>query len=115
MQYLLLIYDDEKAWARMSPADVDRGMAAWWAFDEAVKKSGVYVAGNALKPTDTATTVRVGEGKPLKTDGPFAETKEQLGGYYLLDVPDLDTALRWAEKMPHGTIEIRPIMVFDQK
>jgi len=117
MQYMLLIYDDEKAWARNSPAEVDRIMGEWWAYDDALRKAGVHVAGNALKPTDTATTVRVRNGKTLQTDGPFAETKEQLGGYYLLDVPDLDTAVRWAEKCPaapFGSIEVRPVMVFDR-
>jgi hypothetical protein len=115
MRYMLLIYDDEKVWARMSKAEVDRTMGAYFAYTEDLKKAKVYVAGDALKPVETATTVRVRDGKPLHVDGPFAETKEQLGGYYLLDVPDLDTALRWAAKCPSaplGSIEVRPVMEF---
>ncbi|HET6921893.1 MAG TPA: YciI family protein, partial [Anaeromyxobacteraceae bacterium] len=80
MQYLMLIYEDEKARARKSPADVERIMGEWWAYDDALRKAGVHRAGDALRPTDTATTVRVRDGKTLQTDGPFAETKEQLGG-----------------------------------
>jgi hypothetical protein len=117
MKYALLIYGDEKSWTRLTPAEVDRIMSEWFAYDDALKKAGVYVAGEALKPTDTATTVRVRGGKTLQTDGPFAETKEQLGGFYLVDVPDLDTAARWAAKCPgapYGSMEIRPVETFQQ-
>jgi hypothetical protein len=118
MQYMLLIYEDEKTWARRPPAEVDRIMAEWWAYGDALRKAGAHRAGNALKPTDTATTVRVRSGKTLQTDGPFAETKEQLGGYYLIDVPDLDAAVRWAERCPaapFGSVEVRPVMIFERK
>jgi hypothetical protein len=109
---MLLIYDDEAGWARKTKADVDRVMSAYFAYTEEMKKAGAFVAGDPLKATDTATTVRVRGGKTTHTDGPFAETKEQLGGYYLIDVPDLDAALRWAAKCPsaaHGSIEVRPV------
>ena len=115
MRYMLLIYDDEKVWARMSKAEVDRTMGAYFAYTDDLKKAKVLVTGDALKPVETATTVRVRDGKALHVDGPFAETKEQLGGYYLLDVPDLDAALRWAAKCPSaplGSIEVRPLMEF---
>jgi hypothetical protein len=112
MRYLLLIYDEEKSWARMSKADVDRVTSAYFAYTEEMKKDGAFVAGDPLKATDTATTVRVRNGKTAHTDGPFAETKEQLGGYYLIEVPDLDAALRWAAKCPsaaRGSVEVRPV------
>ena len=117
MQYMLLIYDDEKLWARLPPPEVEKVMGEYFAYTDALKKAGVYVAGDALKPTDTATTVRVRDGKTLQTDGPFAETKEQLGGYYLVDVPDLDTAVRWSARIPsarYGSVEVRPVMKFDK-
>jgi hypothetical protein len=117
MKYMLLIYDDEKATARLTPAEVDKLIGEYWKYDDELRKAGVHVAGDALKPTDTATTVRVRNGKTLHTDGPFAETKEQLGGYYLVDVPDLDTALRWAARCPSapmGSIEVRPLMEFER-
>ena len=117
MKYLLLIYS-EPAGGEAPPQDqLDAEMAEWFAYDEAIRKSGVYVDGNALEPTQTATTLRLKDGERVVTDGPFAETREVLGGYYLVDVPDLDTALDWAAKCPgakYGSMEIRPIMVFDQ-
>jgi hypothetical protein len=118
MQFMCLIYDDEQAWEGFSEEEREAGMAAYFAFTEEAQKAGVYVAANALQPTSTATLVRVQDGERLVTDGPFAETKEQLGGYYLLDVPSLDDALEWAAKIPSakwGTIEVRPVVVFDRE
>jgi hypothetical protein len=85
----------------------------WMEYTSALREAGVYIGGNALLPTTTATTVRVREGRTLTTDGPFAETKEQLGGYYLLDCNDLDEAIEWAAKIPsvgRGSVEVRPVM-----
>jgi hypothetical protein len=96
---------------------IEAVMAEWWAYDDAIRKSGVYVDGNALEPVTTATTLRLKDGERVVTDGPFAETREVLGGYYLVDVPDLDTALDWAATCPgakYGSMEVRPITVFDQ-
>jgi hypothetical protein len=116
MQYLLLIYDNEKMWPAMNEKERNALMGEYFAFTEELKKSGKHVAGDALQPTSTATTVRVREGKRLTTDGPFAETKEQLGGYYLINAKDLDDALAVAAKIPgarFGSIEVRPVMKFD--
>jgi hypothetical protein len=110
MKYLLLIYENEKRWEKgYDPAE----LAEYGAF--AKEFAGAIQGGNALKPTSTATTVRVREGKRLTTDGPFAETKEQLSGFYLIDALDLDAAIAVAEKIPAarlGSIEVRPIMTF---
>jgi hypothetical protein len=116
MQYLLLIYENEKRWEKMSEADQGKEYAEYTSFTEDIKKSGKLVAGDALQPTATATTVRVRDGKRLTTDGPFAETKEQLGGYYLVNAKDLDEALDLAARIPavrSGSIEVRPVMVFE--
>jgi hypothetical protein len=116
MKYMCLIYDNEKRLADMSPEQMQALGAEYFAFTDEVKKAGVFVAGDALQPTSSATTVRVRSGKPLHTDGPFAETKEQLGGYYILDCKDLDEALRWAAKIPdarNGSVEVRPIQIFE--
>ncbi len=116
MKYLLMIYTDEKADAQATPEQLQAVMEAYNAFTEEVHQRGVYVGGEALHPTTSATTVRVRNGKKLTTDGPFAETKEQLGGYYLLDCKNLDEATEFAAKIPgarSGSIEIRPIMVFE--
>jgi hypothetical protein len=118
MQFMCLIYDDENAWESFSEEEREAGMAAYFAFTDEAKKAGVYVAADALQPTSSATIVRVRDGERLVTDGPFAETKEQLGGYYVLDVPSLDDALEWAAKIPSaewGTIEVRPVVVFDRE
>jgi hypothetical protein len=115
MQYLLLIYDDEKKWASMSEAESGKFFGEYTEFTESVKKSGKYVAGDALQPTSTATTVRVRDGKTVTTDGPFAETREQLGGYYLVNADNLDDAIAIAARIPSakiGSIEVRPIQVF---
>ena len=113
MQYLLLIYENEKRFAGLNENDFKTEMGDYRAFGQ--EFAGSIKGGNALQPTTKATAVRVRDGKRLTTDGPFAETKEQLGGYYLVDAPDLDKAINIASKIPgakFGTIEIRPIMTF---
>lgn len=115
MQYLCLIYEAEKLSANKTPEEFGEEIAAYGAFTQALKESGQFIAGDALEPVATATTVRIREGKVLHTDGPFAETKEQLGGYYLLEAENLDDALAWAAKIPaaqKGSIEVRPLMQF---
>ena len=110
MEYLLLIYEGEKRWEGLSKGDIDKEMGDYGAFGQ--EFAGTIKGGNALQPTSSATPVRVRDGKRLTTDGPFAETKEQLGGYYLIDAPDLDAALSWAARCPgaaHGSIEVRPV------
>src|ERR1700690_4438513 len=102
MQYILLIYGNEAAGATMTEADMKAEMDAYNAFGEMITKRGVMVSGEALHPTNDATTVRVRNGKTLTTDGPFAETHEQLGGYYVVDCKDLDEAIQWAAKIPGG-------------
>jgi hypothetical protein len=117
MQYLLLIYHDEKANTQMNPQEMQDMMDGYWVFGDEAAKKGVLRGGEGLHPTTAATTVRVRNGKTLTTDGPFAETKEQLGGYYLVDCQNLDEAIEWAAKIPDargGSVEIRPIMVFDR-
>jgi hypothetical protein len=112
MQYLLLIYGNEAGMQSASKADMEQMMAAYGAYTQALQKGGVLVDGNRLKGTSTATTVRANGGKTKVLDGPYAETKEQLGGYYLIDVPDLDAALSWAARCPganYGVIEVRPV------
>jgi hypothetical protein len=116
MRYLLLIYTPESVEAGMSKEEGDLYMKGYFDFTNDVRQRGVYVGGEALQPTHTATTVRVRGGQSVITDGPFAETKEQLGGYYLLNCKDLDEAIEMAAKIPgaaHGSIEIRPIMEFN--
>ena len=117
MRYLLTIYGDEKAQAEIPPDQLEPVMKAWWEYDAWLRDTGWHRGGEALKPTSTGTTVRVRDGKTLTTDGPFAETKEQLGGYYLIECDNLDQAIEAAAKMPaapNGTVEIRPIQEFDQ-
>ena len=117
MKYLCLIYDDEKKWETMSKAEADAYMGEYFQFTENIKTSGHYLGGNALQPVQTATTIRSRNGKLSTTDGPFAETKEQLGGYYMVDCNDLDEALKWAAQIPsagRGPVEVRPIMEFPQ-
>ena len=115
MKYLLTIYDDERMWNGLEPGDVTTMMDGSRAFGEEVHGNGAFVAGEALESVSTATTVRVKDGERLVTDGPFAETKEQLGGFYLLDCKDLDEAIAYAAKIPgaqSGCIEVRPVRVF---
>jgi len=107
MRYLLALYVPAQV-----PDDVRPDLDAWFAYSQALTDAGVYVAGDGLQGTETATTVRAPDGEPLVTDGPYAETKEILGGYYLIDVPDLDAALEWAAKVPnatYGAVEVRPV------
>ena len=116
MKYLCLIYDDEKKWETMSKDEADAYMGEYFAFTDGIKASGHYIGGNALQPVQTATTVRSRNGKLSTTDGPFAETKEQLGGYYLIEARDLNDALQVAQKIPSvrtGSIEVRPIQEFN--
>ena len=115
MQYLLMIYRNEAEHAEMDAATRQQMMADYGVFTQSIIQSGNFKAGDALQPTGTATTVRVRDGKTLTTDGPFAETREQLGGYYLIEAKDLDTALEIAARIPGakvGSIEVRPIMVY---
>ena len=112
MRYLLLIYQDEAAHSQWSEEELAAEYQDYFAFTVETEKLGVS-AGAALKPTNTATTVQVRNGKIMTTDGPFAETKEQLGGYFILDCNDLDKAIEIAARIPgakHGSIEIRPVM-----
>lgn len=112
MKYMLLIFGNEGEWQATPKAEVDQRMAAYRAYTEAMAQSGVLVAGDRLQPVASATTVRVAGGRTNVLNGPYAETREQLGGYYLIDVPDLDAALSWAARCPgasYGTIEVRPI------
>ena len=116
MQYLLLIYQNEAEIGKMGPAERKQVTADYCAFTQSIVQSGHFKAGDGLQPTTTATTVRVRDGKMLTTDGPFAETREQLGGYYLVEAKDLDTALGIAARIPGaktGSIEVRPVMVYD--
>jgi hypothetical protein len=116
MQYLLMIYRNEAELGKMSAADRKQVTAEYGTFSQSIIQSGHFKAGDGLQPTTTATTVRVREGKTLTTDGPFAETREQLGGYYLIDAKDLDTALAIAARIPgakNGSIEVRPVMIYD--
>jgi hypothetical protein len=112
MQYMLLIYQNESARQTTSDKQMAEIMGAYTAYTAAMKESGAYVAGDRLRPSSTATTVRVANGRNQVLNGPYAETKEQLGGYYIIEVPDLDAALSWAARCPgaqHGVLEVRPI------
>ena len=112
MQYLLMLYSNESGWNTMSRAEQELGMAAYQAFTQALKEADVLRGSNRLQPVSTATTVRMTNGKAQVLDGPYADSKEQLGGYYLIDVPDLDAAISWAGRCPgagHGTVEVRPV------
>ena len=117
MQYALLIYTSEAVEAQMSEEQRQAEFGEYFGFSNLTRERGVNMGGEALHPISTATTVRVREGKTLTTDGPFAETREQLGGFYLLNCKDIDEAIEFAAKIPgarHGSVEIRPVMVFDQ-
>ena len=114
MQYMILIYSDEKAWAGMPEAEMHAAFAEYMNYSVEMGAAKVSLGGASLQPVATATTVRVSNGKTVTTDGPFAETKEQLGGYYIIDVPNLDDAIKWAAKCPgaaHGCVEVRPLGV----
>ena len=115
MRYLCLIYDEEKKLGAMAKDEADAFMTEYFTFTDGIKKSGHYIGGEALQPVQTATTVRMRNGKVSTIDGPFAETKEQLGGYYLINARDLNDAIQVASKIPSvriGTVEIRPIQEF---
>jgi len=116
MQYLLMIYQSEAESGKLDPAARQKVSGEYGAFTQSIIQSGNFKAGDGLQPTTTATTVRVRDGKTLTTDGPFAETREQLAGYYLVDAKDLDAALAIAARIPGaktGSIEVRPIMIYD--
>jgi len=117
MRYLCLIYENEKQYETMPKNQTDAVMAEYGAFTQGIKESGHYLGGNALQPTPSATTLRVRNGKVSATDGPFAETKEQLGGYYLINAKDLNDAIQVASRIPsakYGSIEVRPIQEFGE-
>ena len=112
MQYMLMIYGDEAAMGKLTQKDGEQMMAAYGAYSEALVKAGVMVGGDRLRPSADATSVRVAAGKTEVLNGPYAETREQLGGYYLIETKDLDAALSWAARCPgasHGTVEVRPV------
>jgi hypothetical protein len=116
MQYMLLIHSNEATDPKPGTPEMEAHMHAYFAFTEKAQAAGKMVAGDALLPVATATTVRVRDGETHTTDGPFAETKEQLGGYYILECEDLDEAIRYAAEIPSatmGSIEVRPVMKFD--
>jgi hypothetical protein len=116
MQYLLLIYRNEAELGHMTADDRKKMTAEYGVFTQSIIQSGHFKAGDGLQPTTTATSVRARDGKIMTTDGPFAETREQLGGYYLVEAKDLDTALGVAARIPGaktGTIEVRPVMIYD--
>jgi len=112
MKYILLDYVQEAGWPQLTKADQERWLGAYRAYMEAMTQAGVLKGSNGLQPTSAATTVRVAEGKTRVLDGPYADTKEQLGGFHVIDVPDLDVAISWAARSPtalHGVVEVRPI------
>jgi len=112
MEYMLLLFSDPTGFAALTPAQTSEALAAYGAYGEALRKAGVLRHSSRLRPASTATTVRLQSGKTEVLNGPFADTREQLGGYYLIDVPDLDAALSWAARCPgasHGAVEVRPL------
>jgi len=116
MKYLLALIGDESRYAELSPEQMSENMKQWDAFTQEARDAGVHLGGEGLQPSATATTVKIqASGDHIVTDGPFAETKEQLGGYYLLDCKDLDEAIAWAKRipLPEGAVEIRPVMDYD--
>lgn len=117
MQYMLLIYVDPASYAGMTEEQVQAEMTQYFAIGPEMRERGVYVAGDGLQGVETATTVRVRDGKTMLTDGPFAETKEHLGGFYIVDAKDLDEAIEFALKIPdvvRGSVEVRPIAVYNE-
>ena len=117
MKYALLLYADESKQPDYSTADGAAEMQQWFEFTQELTGAGANVGGEALQETTTATSVKVRDGSTITADGPFAETNEALGGFYLIDVDDLAAAIAWAEKIPnvgYGTVEIRPLMTFDE-
>jgi hypothetical protein len=111
MEYILMLYVNEAGWPTLTPAEQEQGLAAYKAYMEALTKAGVLTGSKRLQPSSTATTVRVANGKSQVLDGPYADSKEQVGGYFIIEVPDLDAAISWAARCPaasHGTVEVRP-------
>ncbi len=117
MRYMLLIYGDEKAHTGKAPEEMEAMMGTWFKYTEDLRNSGKMIAGDPLQPTTLATTVRAATNGSLTSDGPFAETKEQLGGFYMINADNLDEAVEWAARMPNlpegGSVEVRPIMEFE--
>jgi hypothetical protein len=116
MKFMLMLYGDESQWADAAPEELAASMARFEAFDRELTAAGVLAGGEGLEPTSMATTVRRAEGEVILTDGPFAETREQLGGFYVLDCADLDEAIRWASKVPDledGSVEVRPVIDYE--
>jgi hypothetical protein len=114
MQYMLLIYGEESMWAKLTPDQLSQEMGAYMAYTQDLAKAGVLVAGDELQPVSTAKTLSVADGKQKVVDGPFAETKEALGGYYLIKAETIEDALAWAAKCPgarYGRIEVRPVVM----
>jgi hypothetical protein len=112
MQYLLMIYANEAVWPKLTQAEQARWGAAYQAYNEALTKAGALKGANRLQPSSIATTVRVADGKSQVLDGPYTDSKEQLGGYYLIEAADLDAAISWAARCPgasHGVVEVRPV------
>ena len=112
MQYLLVLYVNEDGFTNLTKAQQEQGVAAYMAYSEALTKAGVHKGNNRLQKSSAATTVRIADGKSQVLDGPYVDSKEQMGGYYLIDVPDLDAAISWAARCPaasHGVVEVRPV------
>ena len=112
MQYILLLYAEERFWSTMTKAQQEQGTAAYTAYTEALGAAGVLKGGTRLQPTLAATTVRIADGKSQVLDGPYADSKEQLGGFHIIEAPDLDAAISWASRSPtalHGVVEVRPV------
>jgi hypothetical protein len=112
VQYMLLIHSSENGFAALTKEQVEQAMGAYTSYSEALRKAGVLVSSNRLQPVAASTTVHIADGKTQVLNGPYAETKEQIGGYYLIEAPDLDGAIAWASRCPgasHGTVEIRPV------
>jgi hypothetical protein len=112
MQYMLMLYVMESGWSQMTKADQEQAMAAYGAFNDALTSAGALKTSGRLQPSSVATTVRIANGKRTVLDGPYPESKEQLGGYYVIEVPDLDAAIAWAARCPaanHGVVEVRPL------
>ena len=111
MQYMLLIHSEENGWAKLTKAEQEQGLAAYTAYGQALKTAGAYVSADRLQGSSAASTVRVKDGKTKVLNGPYAESKEQLAGYYMIEAKDLDAAIAWAAKCPgahHGVVEVRP-------
>jgi hypothetical protein len=117
MKFLLLLYGDETKWMNMSPEEAQQSVEVWNAFSNALVDAGAMVSGEALAPTTDATTVRIAQQEIVRTDGPFAETREQLGGFYVIECKDIDEAATWAAKVPeladHGSVEVRPVIDYE--